>query len=94
MTNKEAINYILANYFDGDEDVKAVVGGDEEYLAMKYAVEALEKQIPKRPIGDFGSCPHYRCPNCKCSVKMYENDNTYPHCGFCGQALDWSDNDE
>ena len=55
MTNKEAINYILANYFDGDEDVKAVVGGDEEYLAMKYAVEALEKQIPKKPIELFGT---------------------------------------
>ena len=66
----------------------------DRHKAFDLAINALEKQILRRPIGDFDSCPHYRCPNCKCSVKMYENDNTYPHCGFCGQALDWSDNDE
>jgi ribosomal protein S27E len=52
--------------------------------------EAVEKQIPKKPTGDYHSCPHYRCPNCHSSVKMYEADNTYPHCAFCGQKLDWS----
>lgn len=67
-------------------------GSELIYNALCEAIRVVEKQIPKRPIGDFDSCPHYRCPNCKCSVKMYENDNTYPHCGFCGQALDWSGN--
>lgn len=53
------------------------------------ALEVLKKQIPKKPKGDYHSCPHYRCPNCSGSVKMYEADNTYPHCAFCGQKLDW-----
>ena len=61
------------------------------YEALWKAVEAINKQIPKKPKGDYHSCPHYRCPNCNSSVKMYETDNTYPHCAFCGQKLDWSE---
>lgn len=53
--------------------------------------QALEKQIPNKPIGDLHSVPHYRCPMCKNSVKCYEDSITYPYCHHCGQALDWSD---
>lgn len=42
MTITEAKRYILANWFDGDEDVKSVTQADEEYTAMKIAVEVLE----------------------------------------------------
>ena len=89
MTNEEAISYILANYFDGDEDVRAVVGGDEEHLAMKCAVEALEKQIPKKVTDDeaFGSCP--ACGYTFNSELVNEYDIKY--CPFCGQALDFSE---
>lgn len=41
MNTEVAKKYILANYFDGDDNVKAVVGGNEETMAMKCAVEAL-----------------------------------------------------
>ena len=61
---------------------------DEFNRIVELADEALEKQIPQKPKGDYHSCPHYRCPNCNSSVKMYETDNTYPHCAFCGQKLD------
>lgn len=60
-------------------------------LNEKNIIDAFKKQIPQKPKGDYHSCPHYRCPNCNSSVKMYEKDNTYPHCAFCGQKLDWSD---
>ena len=92
MTNEEAISYILANYFDGDEDVRAVVGGDEEHLAMKCAVEALEKQIPKKPKVSFQS-EFYWCPDCECAIKMRIEKKTknIRYCPFCGQALDWSE---
>ena len=43
MTNAEARRYILENWFDGDENVDAVVGGDTETTAMKCAVKALER---------------------------------------------------
>ena len=61
------------------------------FTAVGKALEAIEKQIPKKPKGDYHSCPHYRCPNCGGSVKMYAHDNIHPHCAFCGQALDWSE---
>jgi hypothetical protein len=41
MSYEQARRWILENYFDGDEDVRAVAGGDEETMAMVRAVEAL-----------------------------------------------------
>jgi hypothetical protein len=58
-------------------------------LNEKNIIDAFKKQILQKPKGDYQSCPHYRCPTCHSSVKMYETDNTYPHCAFCGQKLDW-----
>ena len=99
MNIEVAKKYILANYFDGMENVKAVVGGDEEIMAMKLAVEALEKQIPKKPLiwrgiktpespipfDDWG----YECPCCG----NQEIDYPDHHCE-CGQALDWSEEND
>ena len=42
MTFSDAKRWILQNYFDGDEDVRAVVAGDREVCVMARAVEALE----------------------------------------------------
>ena len=56
---------------------------------MRNAIEALEKQIPKKPIGDLHSVPHYRFPNCKKAIVVYEHNYKYPHCKWCGQAIDW-----
>jgi ribosomal protein S27E len=61
-----------------------------EKCHIQTALEALEKQIPKKPIGDLNSVPHYRCPACKKSVVLYENSARLPHCQWCGQAIDWS----
>lgn len=85
MTHEESKKYILANWFDGDEDVKAVVNGNEEVMAMKIAVEALEKQIPKNPDLDGG----VYCPCCLHEFKA--NYDTTSYCPNCGQAIDWSD---
>lgn len=43
MSYEQAREYILANYFDGDDDVKAVTGGDEETIAMAKAVDAIDE---------------------------------------------------
>ena len=63
----------------------------------KIAIEALEKQIPKKPdlegdgydengelIYDTGYCP-----NCHHEFEVYYDATK--HCPECGQALDWSD---
>lgn len=93
MTAEVAKKYILTNHFDGMVDVKAIVGGNEETMAMKLAVEALEKQIPKRVILGYDEQDSICCPNCKgelLSMDWYDHWKCN-YCEFCGQALDWSD---
>lgn len=48
----------------------------------RLAIEALEKQIPKKPIKTRGEIV---CPTCKTLV------GSSPYCRYCGQALDGSD---
>ena len=69
-------------------------------IAYDIGIEALEKQMPKKPtphkvkvdkilIGNGYWCKGttvYKCPNCgEFTTKLYK------HCSDCGQALDWSD---
>ena len=64
---------------------------------MGIAIQALEKQIPKKPTyeGD-GYAPdgtfvfdEWLCP---CCGKRYEVDyDDYDYCPNCGQKIDWSD---
>lgn len=90
MTNKEAINAIKCNY------------PPENYTilreALDMAMEALEKQIPKKPIKyeiDYSGNPVFRCPVCGDSWNSNEFGDGIECCWTCGQALDWSDdNDE
>lgn len=35
------------------------------------------------------------CPNCgKLTIYDFEYDEKYKHCTFCGQRIDWSDEDD
>lgn len=54
---------------------------------IKNAIDALDKQIPKKPYMDNenGVYEKEHCPTCHRS--LFPNDH---HCR-CGQALDWSD---
>lgn len=59
--------------------------------ALDMAIEALEKQIPKKPIKAkehimYSMC--YICPNCQ---KNFSGTGIASYCYHCGQALDWSD---
>lgn len=79
MTNRNALNYFLKRreYFDGVKDNFSET--------EKFVIEALEKQIPKKPI-----CKKYttdtKCPVCNTFVLIYNK-----YCIECGQAIDWSD---
>lgn len=60
------------------------------YKAIMLAIEALEKQIPKKA-KNITTTVYYkqgRCPNCNALLKNTINI----FCPDCGQALDWSDN--
>lgn len=51
------------------------------------AVEALEKQILKKPIEhETKFAPIYECPSCG-YIDVYGQE----HCDNCGQRLDWSE---
>ena len=54
--------------------------------AIRKAIEALEKQIPKKPYDTV------RCPLCKIEVELQPIDTEQvTYCLHCGQAIDWSD---
>ena len=59
-------------------------------VAIDTAIEALEKQIPKKPIslGEDIDRDVGQCPNCKEIIDTYED---YKYCSDCGQAIDWRD---
>ena len=65
----------------------------EEHTIKAYnvAINALEKQIPKKPIFEseqtspFGVDDVPYCPSCRCDLPEVS------YCEKCGQALDWSD---
>ena len=91
MTYEEAIKNINA--------LNAVCGQkglyDAEFeSALALAIEALEKQIPKRPLHMH---KNYYCPICKEDGWMLWDDaipnDMDKYCGMCGQAIDWSDDE-
>ena len=65
---------------------------------IDIAVQAIEKQIPKKPINktkcDNSTAKRYKncnivvCPLCNGRLKLKSKGK---HCDKCGQALDWSD---
>ena len=58
--------------------------------AIDIAIEALEKQIPKKPLHMH---KNYYCPICKEDGWMLWDDavpnDMDNYCGKCGQAIDW-----
>ena len=59
--------------------------------ALSKAVEAIEKQIPKKPLHMH---KNYYCPICKEDGWMLWDDaipnDMDNYCSKCGQAIDWS----
>ena len=65
--------------------------------AFETAIEALEKQIPKKPIEKWtGDEWVIKCPVCgKYVFDVSEYEWARQFCGGCGQAIDWEcDTDE
>ena len=68
----------------------------EEYTIKAYSValNALEKQIPKKPINE--EC-YYICPRCRDDLGVSDDDifiyelSMPKYCSNCGCVLDWSE---
>lgn len=85
MTPKEAIKIL--------EVAKAEVEWNyplDYAIAIDTAIEALEKQIPKKPIKsdrEIRYCEVWKCP--KCGFEW--SNRVVDYCYKCGQAIDWRD---
>ena len=99
MTIEEAIEHLITvkGYYTSDrdftprgEDYEPLLA--EEKQAIDKAVETLKKQIPKKPIEK--SPWVYHCPSCDSQDIEDVFIKKFNFCLDCGQALDWSDNDD
>lgn len=98
MTTEQAI-YQLTDLIKDRESFCHRDDFDDVFLqdieALKVGISALEKQIPKKVLnlmlndGDGYLIKVFKgiCPYCQCIV-------TNEYCSRCGQALDWSDENE
>lgn len=101
MTESEAIEKLknmrlFMQITDENNDCKFT---EDDYKANEMAIQALEKQIPKKPRktdsyrGVLKKVYAYVCPTCgnaRLEKYMNERQNTV-FCWDCGQKLDWSD---
>ena len=87
MTESEAIK-ILQRYLQIQLENKALPDGIE---AIQIAIQALEKQIPKKPVKSENQVARYvntyYCPICNLGIT---GTNIAKWCYHCGQKLDWS----
>lgn len=90
MTTEEAIETIKIAIADVEWNYPL-----DYSIAFEKAIEALEKQIPKRAISTYKE--NYKCPTCESYIDITDDDlHVYEiippeYCPNCGQALDWSE---
>lgn len=68
----------------------------KEREAIAMAIEALEKQIPRKPryvqYDGNQEVGNYHCTTCERIIELEPIDhNEKVFCLHCGQAIDWSD---
>ena len=70
----------------------------EQKESFQMAINALEKQIPKKPEYEAGGYAngelvydYAKCPICGHDFEYGINDWGCEYCSDCGQKLDWSD---
>ena len=66
------------------------ITGDKSHEAVDMAIEALEKQMPKKTLApELGISPRHPiiipCGNCGMELA----DRMWGYCPWCGQAISW-----
>ena len=80
MTNKEAIENLKYLISDDCTDTQ-----HDFVKEIKIAIEALEKQTPKKPYWKYGV---WHCESC--GFDVFRDDF---FCPICGQEIDWEDDE-
>ena len=103
MTESEAIKILKKDSCyecaqGTDSPFNCEYGGCRVAKATRVAIQALEKQIPKKPImkqyfedleDEYLCCP--TCGEILTDRIPDDNKTFYFHCMNCGQKFDWSD---
>ena len=84
MTEQEAIKDITRQLLEIEsEDADVTISTK----SLRMGIKALEKQIAKKPIWNTSEFVNrHHCPSCDGIVWVEQ-----PHCGYCGQKLDWGE---
>ena len=81
MTYEEAIKLL--------NSVTIYYGGKCSRTALDLAIEAIEKQTPKKPTRTRGKYGHIECACCGWVVESFCGDlEQYPFCPNCGARMD------
>lgn len=79
------------------------ITGDKSHEAVNMSIEALEKQVPKKPTETIDRawgipCRQAVCPECDCYLGQIhflgDGKRKIAYCERCGQAVDFSDWEE
>lgn len=101
MTNEEAIKELKEDRALYESDIVEAGDGTPKgqlMLALDMAIEALEKQVPKKPTFegkgfDGNGNITYETRICPCCGEEYAVDYyyyyDYKYCPWCGQMIDW-----
>lgn len=98
MTAKKAIEFLRIHFEYLKERWKPYP--DYNVLeAIRFAISAIEKQIPKKPIR-HAVWEDFKCPACGSTeirpydteYREYDKDCEFEYCSDCGQKLDWTAN--
>lgn len=103
MTESEAIKIcntiVFATSFSNPQGIPLNTNKEELAEAMRMSIQALKKQIPKKPIFEYNLSDTLSVFHCECGntikvshdVGIMNNNNAPNYCSKCGCRLDWSD---
>ena len=96
MTREEAIR--LLGVIDTICTMRIDDYGEREHNAIQMAIADMEKQIPKKLIKKWdytrGNHDFHRWTCSKCERDIEDISADYEYCPYCGQKLDWGDEDD
>lgn len=96
MTNEEAKEILIEKFVKEESKLQL----DDGHTALAFAISALARQIPKKPINiqkpliRWGLCPICKGKNDGFYLRPNRVTEAQKFCSDCGQALDWSEDNE
>lgn len=99
MTESEAIEKLknMRLFMQIEDEKNECKFTEDDYKANDMVIQALERQIPKKPIFDYNLSDTLSKFHCECGntikvshdVGIMDNNNAPNYCSKCGCRLDW-----